>query len=514
MKKLFTLMVMALVAMSVSAKEELLISSYNPWSSSVTVEGSTITLGAGYQGGAIYVGADWTAYDYVWIKYKSASGNASFGITYDEWMKKESWGNVFASTTGTITDGDGIVGIKIDKESVMTHGNAETDGVGIGDVYAKHVQQITIQSGSPAASVTVEGIYYGTTAEFAADGGDVPVRPAYGKELVMWSGSHEYGSGWSETDVIEAKYFDVAKVGDLIRGYVTATDPNPVFKHVSDWSDFEDIQNTKTIADDKSYFEGTIATEAALAELKKSGLRLQGINFTLTKVVLINNDESEAPAAGGKSWDFTKTSADVIAALDADANWVASTEGTGDNAFTRYQYKNEIAKETYVDLASIGFAPGAGIEVGRVGGKMEGGKTIRIDANNRIQLNCSNGVFKIKDLKAGDVVKIQFACASSSEDRTFTVTNADKATVTATKDQAKIVETLTIAADGDLVLQQSKAINIYAIAVNGELPTGIQNIKAATKTIENNVIYNLAGQRVNESYKGIVIKNGKKFIQK
>lgn len=145
---------------------------------------------------------------------------------------------------------------------------------------------------------------------------------------------------------------------------------------------------------------------------------------------------------------------------------------------------------------------------------MEGGKTIRIDANNRIQLNCSNGVFKIKDLKAGDVVKIQFACASSSEDRTFTVTNADKATVTATKDQAKIVETLTIAADGDLVLQQSKAINIYAIAVNGELPTGIQNIKAATKTIENNVIYNLAGQRVNESYKGIVIKNGKKFIQK
>lgn len=72
-------------------------------------------------------------------------GNASFGITYDEWMKKESWGNVFASTTGTITDGDGIVGIKIDKESVMTHGNAETDGVGIGDVYAKHVQQITIE---------------------------------------------------------------------------------------------------------------------------------------------------------------------------------------------------------------------------------------------------------------------------------------------------------------------------------------------------------------------------------
>ena len=30
----------------------------------------------------------------------------------------------------------------------MTNGNADSDGVGIGDVYAKHVQQITIQSGS------------------------------------------------------------------------------------------------------------------------------------------------------------------------------------------------------------------------------------------------------------------------------------------------------------------------------------------------------------------------------
>ncbi len=252
----------------------------------------------------------------------------------------------------------------------------------------------------------------------------------------------------------------------------------------------------------------TIKSIAVQNKEKQDPFKIMNVTATIEPA---GGDE---PAATGKSWDFTKTSADVIAALDADANWVASTEGTGDNAFTRYQYKNEIAKETYVDLASIGFAPGAGIEVGRVGGKMEGGKTIRIDANNRIQLNCSNGVFKIKDLKAGDVVKIQFACASNSEDRTFTVTNADKATVTATKDQAKIVETLTIAADGDLVLQQSKAINIYAIAVNGELPTGIQNIKAATKTIENNVIYNLAGQRVNESYKGIVIKNGKKYIQK
>ncbi len=56
------------------------------------------------------------------------------------------------------------------------------------------------------------------------------------------------------------------------------------------------------------------------------------------------------------------------------------------------------------------------------------------------------------------------------------------------------------------------SMNFYAF----ELLTssGIQQTIAPAKVIENNVIYNLAGQKVNESYKGIVIKNGKKFIQK
>ena len=44
--------------------------------------------------------------------------------------------------------------------------------------------------------------------------------------------------------------------------------------------------------------------------------------------------------------------------------------------------------------------------------------------------------------------------------------------------------------------------------------TGIQQTIAPVKVINNGAIYNLAGQKVNENYKGIVIKNGKKYIQK
>lgn len=75
----------------------------------------------------------------------------------------------------------------------------------------------------------------------------------------------------------------------------------------------------------------------------------------------------------------------------------------------------------------------------------------------------------------------------------------------------------------------SLVINLYAlgqegslkdygfanIIINGALiaPTGISTPVTITTT-GNGYIYNLQGQRVNSSYKGIVIKNGKRYVQK
>ena len=50
--------------------------------------------------------------------------------------------------------------------------------------------------------------------------------------------------------------------------------------------------------------------------------------------------------------------------------------------------------------------------------------------------------------------------------------------------------------------------SIKVIQVGGE--TAIKSVKAAKA---DGAIYNLAGQKVNASYKGVVIKNGKKYIQ-
>lgn len=50
----------------------------------------------------------------------------------------------------------------------------------------------------------------------------------------------------------------------------------------------------------------------------------------------------------------------------------------------------------------------------------------------------------------------------------------------------------------------------YLYSINGKT-TGISSVKTSQKS---SVLYNLSGQRVNGSYKGVVISNGKKYVNK
>ena len=65
---------------------------------------------------------------------------------------------------------------------------------------------------------------------------------------------------------------------------------------------------------------------------------------------------------------------------------------------------------------------------------------------------------------------------------------------------------------GDIYLAIPAGVKVFAIVVDGEA-TGIAVPEAAEKA-EGGVLYNTAGQVVTKDYKGIVIKNGKKYIQK
>lgn len=60
---------------------------------------------------------------------------------------------------------------------------------------------------------------------------------------------------------------------------------------------------------------------------------------------------------------------------------------------------------------------------------------------------------------------------------------------------------------------ETAAASKLAISFGSET-TGISKIATEQPASENSAMYNLAGQRVSNSYKGIVIRNGKKFINK
>ena len=69
----------------------------------------------------------------------------------------------------------------------------------------------------------------------------------------------------------------------------------------------------------------------------------------------------------------------------------------------------------------------------------------------------------------------------------------------------------TIDNDCDVIVYNTNGCHIYKIEVAAGA-AGIQAVK--TVKAGNGFIYNLAGQRVDSNYKGVVIKNGQKMIQK
>lgn len=119
-------------------------------------------------GGKDWAGQDWSSYEYVWVKYSGLTGKINFGVTYSEFVADHgSWGEFVGAST-SLTGTSGVVGLKLDNTSVYVKGTAETEGSFIGDVYAKHIREIWIQSTENGSGVTLEELWVGSEAEFFA----------------------------------------------------------------------------------------------------------------------------------------------------------------------------------------------------------------------------------------------------------------------------------------------------------------------------------------------------------
>ena len=124
-----------------------------------------------------------------------------------------------------------------------------------------------------------------------------------------------------------------------------------------------------------------------------------------------------------------------------------------------------------------------------------------------VNLPYGNGNFDIADTKGGSPTLTVYRC------KYFDNANFDEETINVLKEGDEVV------IEGLLQKYKDKEGNItpeiaqygIIISINGQESAGLNQISADTDV--NAPAYNVAGQRVNSSYKGVVVKNGKKFIK-
>lgn len=241
--------------------------------------------------------------------------------------------------------------------------------------------------------------------------------------------------------------------------------------------------------------------------------------FNIASVTISAGSGSDDPVTPAEPhaatiWDFTTISDADLTALSEDAtNW------SYDSASNRYGIKGTWAAkvsgaygaDVTLIAGSTELAYAAGLKFARYANDLKD-DNIRIDVGKRLGVNAKQLRVTISDLAKDDVIKIRFS-STKEETRGFNVTNADKTTIEASTVDP-VEETLTVASDGDVTLVTTNGVYVYALTINAALPevTGISTINAETAT--DAVIYNLSGQRVDESYRGVVIKNGKKVVIK
>ena len=155
--------------------------------------------------------------------------------------------------------------------------------------------------------------------------------------------------------------------------------------------------------------------------------------------------------------------------------------------------------------------------------KKQGGEMAFQHTNN-------NTFFKVtldEALKAGDVISVKMQSRTDTDLGLWFKDSSDRGSegtakiVVATADEQSWVDAPTYTvAEGDEICGKTtfyifrhtgKSTYFNTLVITRGGSTGINSVKTDA---ENGAIYNLGGQQVNEAYKGVVVKNGKKMIQK
>jgi hypothetical protein len=303
----------------------------------------------------------------------------------------------------------------------------------------------------------------------------------------------------------EAKYVqidfekDLIQPGDIVYfSYFVTKNPE------SDNTDGISVSNLKVDTEGYKELAKLYVQKADKKSLVTGGYVAQGgeKKFVLYKLNLTTMFHAIKVVRGyGNAIDFTNpalNTSEVAFAniMDPVELTIEDTSDSGDQSAVA-EWKNTAGK-----TASFAFTA-APITISY---KNSSSKTFAKTRTTGYQFNSSSLVMKIT-CNVGDKVTIN--PASYSKDGSFTVVGADVASVSIPKETTNPV--VLTATGAGITITVSGAFLMESITI-GEGTTGIESVKAAAKA--EGAIYNLAGQKVNNDFKGIAIQNGKKVILK
>lgn len=246
-------------------------------------------------------------------------------------------------------------------------------------------------------------------------------------------------------------------------------------------------------------------------------------DFTMWSDATIANLKADAAASKTEGWSDVEKKADAEAGADpteaskdncfwsvaepnADgelsANGVVIEELKGLKFFSVYSTARSLAIAVNYPSTSLGdYAGGAYLWLG--GGK----KKVPCFAIPAVAAG-STITMEVESHKPAEARGVELYAGLSEDGKTVDdATKIGDSFNPTTKD----THSWTIETAGDVIVYNTNGCHIYKIEITSGTDA-IQTVK--TVKVDNGFIYNLAGQRVDANYKGVVIKNGQKLIQK
>ena len=424
---------------------------------------------------------DASAYEYVWIKFSGNTGKFRFGITYNEWKSTEAWGETFYDDVKYIEDAEGIVFTKLEKEKKYEFGGPDKAASAFaGDTWDKHVQNVFTQDDGAPVQVTVEGIYFGTAAELEAilnggeggeEGGDTPApAPAGDAKVTVLNVDNALGLDADNGTALTAGT-EIGKIDEVICtiGADDTYKPQEVAGTINGAEFKGGLQGATNPKDADSGVPATTLQAPVSGAFLQFDVKEDGYLYIIHKA---SSNKAYTVFEEGTAIGY-KFAAQGDAESKLGATYQFELKGEGE--LNELKNPVEFAEQEYLKVNDPEFYESNWEDVEKDGVVTSTWKALKINGLGVIAFP----VFK-------DCTYIVNANGSKITAAAFAFSKAD-----------------------DLVVATEDGVEIY----KGGGETAIQSAKVV-KVAANGAIYNLAGQKVNASYKGVVIKDGKKYLQK